>query len=406
MRASGRKVLAVLTATVVGVLAVCVARALVEKPSGEPAFGTVPVSPSEPVALTVVDAAGNLRLTRRMIDEFVATNPDIISKVSYSTAPSPDLVSTIRSRQGVGPQDVGLVLTGAEGLVAGCKQGLWEQILPTYADRLGNMKDYLDPAATMQKLASAYGVTVTYSMSGPLLAYLPGKVPVPPTTAEELLVYAEANPGTVEYARPANSGPSRAFIMGLPYILGDADPLDPVNGWDRTWDYLAELGRHVTTYPTSTTRTMKDLASGTAAIVPSTIGWDLNARALGILPGEAEVATLENVHWVGDARYAVIPRGASPDVQSAALRVVQFMLTREQQAKAYGSGYLYPGPAVRGIDLSMAPTDIKEKLAKFARPEYDQLIETGPTRAPLSSRALRSMLDRWDRDIGGSKVTT
>ncbi len=29
--------------------------------------------------------------------------------------------------------------------------------------------------------------------------------------------------------------------MGLPYMLGDKDPKDPVNGWEKTWAYLKEL---------------------------------------------------------------------------------------------------------------------------------------------------------------------
>ena len=61
----------------------------------------------------------------------------------------------------------------------------------------------------------------------------------PPKTAEELLAYAKANPSAVQYARPANSGPGRTFLMGLPYLLGDNDPKDPVNGWDKTWAYLS-----------------------------------------------------------------------------------------------------------------------------------------------------------------------
>ena len=30
--------------------------------------------------------------------------------------------------------------------------------------------------------------------------------------------------------------------MGLPYILGDSDPRDPLKGWDKTWAYLKALG--------------------------------------------------------------------------------------------------------------------------------------------------------------------
>ena len=34
-------------------------------------------------------------------------------------------------------------------------------------------------------------------------------------------------------------------MMGLPYILGDKDPQDPVNGWDKTWAYLQEIGEYI-----------------------------------------------------------------------------------------------------------------------------------------------------------------
>ena len=56
------------------------------------------------------------------------------------------------------------------------------------------------------------------------------------------------------YARPANSGPGRTFMMGLPYILGDKDPKDPVTGWDKTWAYLRELNAFVEYYPPARAR--------------------------------------------------------------------------------------------------------------------------------------------------------
>ena len=72
---------------------------------------------------------------------------------------------------------------------------------------------------------------------------MPDRVKNVPTTAEELLAWTKANPNRFLYARPANSGPGRTFIMGLPYILGDSNPQDPAKGWDKTWAYLKELGR-------------------------------------------------------------------------------------------------------------------------------------------------------------------
>ncbi|MDA4630788.1 hypothetical protein NZA98_06610, partial [Escherichia coli] len=61
---------------------------------------------------------------------------------------------------------------------------------------------------------------------------MPDRVKKVPTTVEELLAWAKENPNKFLYARPANSGPGRTFLMGLPYLLGDSNPHDPVKGWD------------------------------------------------------------------------------------------------------------------------------------------------------------------------------
>ena len=119
------------------------------------------------------------------------------------------------------------------------------------------------------------------------------------------------------YARPANSGPGRTFIMGLPYILGDKDPKDPMKGWDKTWAYLKELGQDIEYYPSGTAATMKELAEGSRDIIASTTGWDINPRVLGIVPEEAKVATLKGFHWVADAHYMVRARRACRTRSSA-----------------------------------------------------------------------------------------
>ena len=51
--------------------------------------------------------------------------------------------------------------------------------------------------------------------------------------------------------------------MGLPYMLGDKDPKDPVNGWEKTWAYLKELNSCIEYYPTGTGIVMKELGEGT-----------------------------------------------------------------------------------------------------------------------------------------------
>ena len=94
------------------------------------------------------------------------------------------------------------------------------------------------------------------------------------------------------YARPANSGPGRTFLMGLPYILGDTDPKDPVNGWEKTWAYLKQLDECIEYYPSGTGATMKELGEGSRDMIATTTGWDINPRVLGTVPKEAKVAHL------------------------------------------------------------------------------------------------------------------
>jgi putative spermidine/putrescine transport system substrate-binding protein len=366
--------------------------------------GAVPDKPGSAVTLNILDVAGNLQLTQGMIDDFTKQHSDIVSRVTYSKSPAPELVGKIKAQQGANRVDIDLVLTGVDGLSAGIEQDLWTPLLPTYADRLPGMKNYLPGASAMQALAKDHGVTVTYYPSGPLIEYLPKNVPNPPKSADELLAYAKANPGAVQYARPSNSGPGRTFLMGLPYLLGDSDPKDPVNGWDKTWTYLKELNKYIKIYPAGTTDTMKNLANGSAKIVVTTTGWDINPRVLGTVPKEARISTLQGFHWVTDAHYAVVPKGVSTDKQAAVLQLLNWILTPEQQAKAYDQGYFYPGPALKDVTLEMAPQASRDAIEEFGRPEYEQLIADNPVEVPLDAKALVEAFSRWDREVGGAKV--
>jgi putative spermidine/putrescine transport system substrate-binding protein len=366
--------------------------------------GPVPDKPGKAVTLNILDVAGNLQLTQGMIDQFAGQNKDQIAKVTYSKATAPELVGKIKAQQNANRVDISLVLTGVDGLAAGIDQNLWTPLLPTYQSRLPGMSNYLDGAAAMQKLARDFGVTVTYYPSGPLIEFLPAKVPSPPKTADALLAWAKANPGGFQYARPSNSGPGRTLLMGLPYLLKDQDPKDPVNGWAKTWAYLTELNKYVTLYPSTTSDTMKNLANGSAKIIASTTGWDINPRVLGTVPKEAAIGTLEGFHWVTDAHYAVIPKGVDVNQQAAILNLLKDMLTPQQQAKAYDKGYFYPGPAVKDVTIAMAPAESQQAIKDYGRPEYEQLIAGNPLEVPLDAKSLVAAFDKWDREIGGAKV--
>jgi putative spermidine/putrescine transport system substrate-binding protein len=368
----------------------------------------VPETPSEPVELNILDVAGNLKLTQGMIESFVEENPDVVSSVTFESGGAPDLVGTLKPQVDTGDLSIDLVLSGTDGMSAGISEDLWVPLVDEFGDRLSNMENYLPAAADMQELAEGYGVLNAYTPSGPMLQYNPDAVAESdvPTTPEELLAWAQANPGKFGYPRPANSGVGRTFLQGLPYMLGDSDPKDPENGWDKTWAYLKELGQYVDTYPTGTGQGVTNISDGTWSMWPMTMGWDIEPRADGRAPGDLEVAPFADFTWVSDSQYALMPRGLSADKQSAVLLLIQDMLTPEQNAKAFDNGYFYPGPAVEGATLDLAPQETQDVIAEFGRDWYDEAIESHDIVTPLDADALITAFDTWDREVGTGKVPT
>jgi putative spermidine/putrescine transport system substrate-binding protein len=403
MQGSKRRLAA--TTLLVALLALCGCGASTGGKAVDSAPSAAPAKPKNAVTLNVLDVAGNLQLTQKAIERYQQKHSDLVRRIVFSKATAPELAGKVKAQQAAHRLSIDLVLTGNDGLSAGIEQGLWLKLLPNLNGSFPGLANrYLPPARKMQDLAEGQGVVVTYYPSGPLAEYAPNRVADPPSTAQELLAWAKAHPGKFMYARPANSGPGRTFLMGLPYILGDKDPSDPVNGWDKTWAYLKELGRYVDYYPSGTTATMEELAEGSRDMIATTTGWDINPRALGTVPKDTRVASLRGFHWVTDAHYMVTPKGIPSDRLAVVLDLMKFLLEPGQQALTYDDGYFYPGPAVKGVPVSMAPAKSQEVIRTYGRPEYERLIASHPTETPLVSKTIVKAFDIWDREVGGKKV--
>ncbi|HGF4019319.1 TPA: ABC transporter substrate-binding protein, partial [Burkholderia cenocepacia] len=357
-----------------------------------------------PVSLNIVDVAGNLQLTQKAIEAFKEKNPTLVSNVTFTNAPAPQLPGKIKAMQAAGRSDIDLVLTGTDALAAGIEQNLWQKLLPDNAGALPGVLDKYAPGPRkMQDLAQGYGLEVTYMPAGPLLEYNPAKVSDPPKTPDQLLAWCKAHPNKLIYARPANSGPGRTFLMGLPYVLGDKNPQDPINGWDKTWAFLKQLNDCVPYYPGGTSAVMKELGEGTRDMTVTVTGWDLNPRALGIVPAEFKIQAFDNMTWVNDAHYMVIPKGVPKEKLDVLFKLMNFLLEPAQQAMTYDDGYFYPGPAVKGVTLEMAPAHSQEVIRKFGRPEYAKLLADRPHVQPLNAQAMVAAFQKWDREIGSQK---
>lgn len=358
-----------------------------------------------PIALNILDVGGAQRVTERIVDNFIAEHPDVISSVTWETGGAPDIVGTIKPQVDSGQLSIDIVLTGSDGLAAGVSQDLWLPIATDHADQLSNQSGYLDSARKQQDLSGGFGVLYSYTPNGPLVWYNSANVTGDdiPTSPQDVLDWAKAHPGEFGYARPANSGPGRTWLQGLPYALGDTDPSDPVDGWDKTWAYLKELNEYVGTYPTGTGQVVSNIADGSWSMTPISLGWDIESRSDGRIPDGIEIATFDDFTWVGDGFYFAIPRGVSADRVEKIIELVEYSLAPENNAHAFDFGYIYPGPAIKGATLDLASEETQALISEFARPELDALIASVPVETQLNSENLVTAFDIWDREIGSGK---
>ena len=115
--------------------------------------------PTSPVTLNIVDVAGNLALTQKAIENYRNKNPNLVSRITFTKAPAPELPGKIKAQQDANRVDIDLVLTGTDALVGRRRPEALD------ADRFANTRRklpklddiYLPGAAKMQALAARSG---------------------------------------------------------------------------------------------------------------------------------------------------------------------------------------------------------------------------------------------------------
>ncbi len=357
--------------------------------------------PDEPVTLDVLDVGGILNFTRPLFEECQQRNSDVIAKLNFTEAPSTEAVSQIRAQQAASKVNVDLVLSGTDAIGAGQVEDVWVPLLPQAEDTLTQTASYSPAAKDAVEIVGGQAAVLATELTGPLLLFNPETVSDPPTSAAELLEWAKANPKRFTYAQPPLSGPGRDFLMGLPYILDDADPTDPEKGWDKTWGYLAELDKYVAPYPSSTGESVEGVGQGAYDMIALTAGWDILSRTDGVAPLDFQIGTLDNFTWIAAGHYAAVPKGTEEGHLGAALKLVDCVLADDVQLSMFETyGAAVPGPAIDGITLSDTPPAVQQEVAKFSRPVYDKLFTSFPTAPELEASKLAYAFDRWQQEIG------
>jgi putative spermidine/putrescine transport system substrate-binding protein len=367
----------------------------------------LPALPKKPVTITIVDVAGDLTYTKQIWENYRKANPDKVAAIEYQTTNAPQLPAKLMAQQQANRLDTALVLSGFDAMAAGIEKGLWLKVHPDYDARFPGLDaQYLDGAKQIGALADGFGVTLLYSPSGPLLAYNPDVVKTPPTTVDELKTWIKDHPNRFFYPRPANSGPGRTFLMGLPYLLGDKDPKDPDKGWDKTWAFLQEIDKSIEYYTPGTAALIKEYGQGGRDMTVTTVGWDIQMRSSQTVPKHFKTAFLKDFVWVADAHFMLVPKGLDADRLAVVLDMMAWALKPDQQAYAYTTGGFYPGPAIKGVTLDKAPAEVREPLAEFLRPEYDPAIAKGKTVPPLAPAPMVAAFAKWDTLIGAKTQAT
>jgi putative spermidine/putrescine transport system substrate-binding protein len=280
------------------------------------------------------------------------------------------------------------------------QQGQLVKLFPDQAKRFPR-EELTAAAQVLQDEGEGYLLPSVVSNGGPVFIYNPQRVKTPPKTADELKAWVKANPGKFMYARPANSGPGRSVLAGMPYILGDKDPKDPMTGWDRTWAFLKEIGEFVEYYPTGTAVTLKEFAEGTRWIIAGIMEWDMKPRAEGTIPPDSQIFVLPNTAFVIDGHYWAIPKGISPAEQEVVLDLMRFMRRPEQQALTWKA---FIGPSIKAATLDKAPPDIQKLVSEHWRPEYTDMEKKYKVVPQLPVKPLVAAMDRWDKEVGAQRI--
>ena len=361
-----------------------------------------PVSAQQPITISLIDVSGDLASFQVVLDNYQKAFPNKVKDIKIQRAPAPELPAKIKAQQEAGRADINLILTGQD---AGSVLAAHEQLIklfPTY-DKMFPKDELTEEAKIAQDEGGGYLIPIVTSDAGPVFIYNPAKVQKPPKTADELLAWAKANPQRFLYARPANSGPGRSIMGGMPWILGEKNPKDPEKGWDKTWAYLKELGKYIEYYPTGTLFTLREFAQEQRWMIAGIMEWDMKPRAEGVIPPESKITVLDNTTFIIDSHYWGIPKGVPQNEVEVLLDLMKFMRRVDQQLLTWKA---FIGPSIKAASLDKAPADIRDYVKQYWRPEYDQI---GPGKkykfaSQLPFKELTYAMDRWDREISAQQI--
>ncbi len=317
----------------------------------------------------VVPAAAALGVTLQRVP--LADTADAVQRVLAET------------RAGEQAGSVDLVWINGENCAAGREAGLW---LQDWARDLPNAA-LVDPAT----VATDFGIPVEgqespWSRALFVFAHDSARLPEPPATLDEVMAFAEANPGRFTYPAPPDFTGS-AFVRQVVAALGE----DEAMAWlDDLEPLLWEQGR---TYPGSAAELNQLFANDQVDIAMS---YDPGFVQTGVAQGTFPTTTRPFV-WdrgtLNNVSYVTIPANAAN--RAGALVVANLLLEpRLQAAQA--------DPAVLGVPtvLDLARLDPDQAAAFASATDTPWLLDDpGELLPELPVERVETIEARWRREV-------
>jgi putative spermidine/putrescine transport system substrate-binding protein len=305
----------------------------------------------------------------------------------------PWIAADLREEVEAGMPGVEVVLTNLAGHALGAARDLWQE-LP--AGLLAPHVPELTPAGQLvQERVGPTGLVIGTVPGGPVLVHRRSVLPVAPRTAQELMDYVRQNSKRFQYTRPGQSRFGQAFVVGLPYLLNDPDPLDPRRGWTETWPYLVELGRHVAYYPSSGAAAAEEFLEGGVDLAPVLLGSYLLGMAQGILPPDLICTPFDTAPLLPHSLILAIPRGVPAERRALAAPLAEYLARPEMQRRVFGRGLL-PGTGPLATDT--LPGD--RLWTAGLTPQLSAALAGRSIAPPLDPSARAYMLRAWDELVG------
>lgn len=277
-------------------------------------------------------------------------------KVQYGRGGWQDVVNKIKAE---GKHvDIDVVASGIDGVPAGAQAGVWEQLIPKYSKdvRYDELNDFGKAYATA---FDGYGVPLMTALGGPAIAYNSDKVPNPPTTYSALKTWISQHPNQFMYATVPTSGPGRGFYFGLIQSLGE-NMNDPSH-LTKTYSYLTDINKYISTYPSKTSDTFKQLNDGSVDIVPHLPGWFAQLYSAGQVPPNVKLAPLTGAKQVLDAQFYCMPKNLDAVHQQAALKFINFAMSAKANAQIYS---IFNVPTNKNATIDMLDPKLKSVYMK------------------------------------------